>query len=79
MNRWMLVHVTPDFLIDMLKDGLHSYRVVEGGLPADARIIRAAFDPMVNAYCFVVESTSFPEVQEGETIPRYGPITMRKA
>lgn len=52
-------------------------RVVENGLPRDARFVRAALDE--HGYVWlIVESESFAEVQEPEPIPLLKAATFEK-
>ena len=60
------------------KDG---YEVVEDALPPDVKILNAKVDDFGTAGCgsviFLLESRIWPEVEDGQVIPRINPSLKR--
>jgi hypothetical protein len=78
-----LLPIDPDRLLDLFMRGLHAYEMVDG-LPEDAEVYGIGYpvvgvgDEYHHKVFIVVRSETFPEVKEGEAIPRlsliYKPI-----
>lgn len=68
-KRLKILIVTPESLADLLRlDETRRIRI--DGMPADARIVKVSDEIDRNRFAFLVESTTFPEIEEGQPIPR---------
>ncbi len=67
-RRAKVLHLDPGLFADLLRlDG--SKRIRLDGLPADARLIAVSDKCLANVFSFVIESTEFPEVRQGDVFP----------
>lgn len=68
--RLKIVQVSPEIILSMMIEGADIHmRVMENGLPPDAKVSGCCYDPQARVFCIKVESESFPELFEGDKIP----------
>lgn len=75
MRRLQRIAVSPEFLVEVMKNGLDRVVIVGNPLPPDARYLYATFEPMAAAVWLFVESTTFAEIGDGERVP-IAPLTV---
>ncbi len=72
-----ILKVTPEWFTALLsvaqEGGTRHYGVLENGLPSDARVIEVSTGPRNDWIKIVIESASFPEIEEGDPIPVLDP------
>lgn len=68
--RYVILKVSPHFLVDMCRIGESHTKVIEG-LPPDTRFVRAFTDDITGwgYISLVLESEMFNELVEGQQIP----------
>ena len=69
--RAQIYKVTGHCLMQMMQDGFQrNQRVIENGIPKDARLVRCFVENQsVDVICLVVESASFDEIPASGRIP----------
>ena len=78
--RRAIIQVSPELLVQIMKDGTGMVEVVANPLPADARIVDARLSFGGVTLELVVESETYPEVQRGSHLtPLPAPTFRRKA
>lgn len=78
-SRVKIFRVTPETILGLLTVGsVHHFKVVENGLPADARLIGSGYDHHTNSFYFHVVSEAFDPVAEGALIPALDPVTFAR-
>ncbi len=69
-RRFMLLRVSPNFLLELLREGANgSLRVLRNGVPTDAYIVSAHYDHEHDLLCLRLHSISFDPVPEGCVLP----------
>lgn len=72
MARLAVVLASVEFFIDMCKRGERRVRVVRNAIPDDATFVRAGYDE-TGMIRIVVQSESFPDVQQGAVLTVLAP------
>jgi len=72
-QRLKILYISPVIITKMFTAGKHSGYYLDSGLPEDASIVGAVVTSETGTenLKLVIESSSFPEVQNGKSIPEY--------
>ena len=73
-RRYKRIAMTPEFFVEMIRDGDHAYSIIKDGVPADAKIVRCGYDNLSNQIYVFIEHESFDQVTEGEIVPELYPL-----
>ena len=70
-RRVMRVYMTPEFLLQMMREGYRSPAGIEcvQGIPMGAKVLGTSYDPVCNAVFVFVEHESFPETPPAHESP----------
>ena len=63
-NKVKLLEVSAQVIAEICK------RAVQNKLPDDASVLRTSYNPLSNNFDVIVHSEEFPEVPEGQLIPK---------
>lgn len=67
MSRTRAFRVSPEFLVQMCKQGEQHFTVVNHALPDDAKYVGIEWNVDVHAFQILVESASFDDVPDDQT------------
>ena len=69
LRRRRRISCSPEFIASTLIEGEHSYSIIRGGIPVDARVVGCGYDNLSNVLYVFIEHESFDEVPEGDIVP----------
>lgn len=71
MKGKKLVGISREFIESLLKRNGVNFRIKEGKLPEDAKILQVSYNPDRDCFLCIVESKEFPVVEEGHFLLEY--------
>lgn len=76
-----ILYVSPQFIIELCKWGAKDVEVIDNVLPADTKYIRAFTDDTTGwgRIGIVIQSDSFPKLQDGQEIPVIHPLFNKRS
>lgn len=74
-QRQKVVLLSPEILADLLRqDSEHHFKIVENGIPEDGTVLAMRWDSWHKRMEVLVESPSFPVLEEGKERPILMPV-----
>jgi hypothetical protein len=73
-QRVKVLRVTPEFIADLFRPGIHRFEVRAEGVPENAAIVSCDWDGKRNVFLIMISHPSFPETENTDILPQIAPV-----